>query len=260
MIIEPGFLDHWKTQMLISALEDGGAAIYVIRLWEHCQQRRMWRFAFTPQMVRGICRYQGDDAAAILDALVETGFVDQLDDGMYEVHDFFEHNAKMCRNWTRNPHGRAGKPKKNPKRTQAEPKEPGGVTHKEAIGLDWIGVDGVDGITHSPDGGRVTMRDFEPWYDRYPKKKGKDAAKKAWKQKLKDMPSLAILIEVLEAQKASEDWVRDSGQFVPYPATYLRAGSYQDIIEPTIDAELEAHLKTVASGELPSLPEGYIPK
>ena len=41
MIIEPGFLDHWKTQMLISALEDGGAAIYVIRLWEHCQQRRI---------------------------------------------------------------------------------------------------------------------------------------------------------------------------------------------------------------------------
>ena len=74
------------------------------------------------------------------------------------------------------------------------------------------------------------------------------------------MPSLAILIEVLERQKASEDWLRDDGQFVPYPATYLRAGSYQDIIEPTIDAALEAHLKAVASGELPSLPEGYIPK
>jgi hypothetical protein len=40
MIVDPDFLDHWRTRMLVDALQDECAPMYIIRVWAHCQQRR----------------------------------------------------------------------------------------------------------------------------------------------------------------------------------------------------------------------------
>ncbi len=41
MIIDPDFPDHWKTRMLVGALNnDETAPVYLLRLWGHCQNRR----------------------------------------------------------------------------------------------------------------------------------------------------------------------------------------------------------------------------
>ena len=72
--------------------------------------------------------------------------------------------------------------------------------------------------------------DFVDWYQAYPRKKGRDEAVRAWDAacRAKRLPPLAALLETLSWQKESFDWTKEGGRWIPNPATYLRAGSWQD--------------------------------
>jgi len=88
-----------------------------------------------------------------------------------------------------------------------------------------------------PRGGSVqkpkTDPDFEQFYKAYPKKKAKVDALKAWKQVKKKLPPIADIVAAVEAQKKTEDWRKDGGQFIPLPATWLRGGRWDDEIQQT---------------------------
>lgn len=80
---------------------------------------------------------------------------------------------------------------------------------------------------------------FDDFWNAYPKKRGKDAARKAWR---KAKPPLDAVLKALEWQTASADWTKDNGQFIPHPSTYLNQGRWQDEpedITPTEDPLLE---------------------
>jgi hypothetical protein len=66
---------------------------------------------------------------------------------------------------------------------------------------------------------------FEIFYKSYPKKKNRGDAEKAWK---KVNPNIDLILKSLEWQKLSADWVKDNGQFIPYPASYLNAKGWLD--------------------------------
>lgn len=70
-----------------------------------------------------------------------------------------------------------------------------------------------------------TASDFENFYQSYPKKKNKADAEKAWKA---NKPDLAKVLAALSWQKNQPDWKKDNGQFIPYPATYIRAKAWLD--------------------------------
>lgn len=71
---------------------------------------------------------------------------------------------------------------------------------------------------------------FESFWLNYPRKVGKQAAFKAWKR-IKDKKDVYEKIkENLPRQKESEQWLKDNGQFVPNPATYLNQGRWEDEI------------------------------
>ena len=71
--------------------------------------------------------------------------------------------------------------------------------------------------------------DFDSFWQVYPRPTGKKAALKAWNA-AKDKPPLADIIKALDAQKKSEQWRKDGGQFVPHPATWLNQGRWDDIL------------------------------
>lgn len=73
--------------------------------------------------------------------------------------------------------------------------------------------------------------DFLIFWEAYPKKKSKDDALKAW-QKKKDKPPITEILDKLKLQIASNDWTKDGGQFIPYPATYINRGGWHDEIKP----------------------------
>ncbi len=74
--------------------------------------------------------------------------------------------------------------------------------------------------------------EFDRWYAAYPRKRKPEDARRAWAQTAGKRPPLATMLATLAAQRASPEWTRDGGQFVPHPATYLRAHSWADDVGP----------------------------
>lgn len=144
MIVDPDFLDHWKTTMLCDLLDDSSAPLCVIRLWGHCQQRRGWKFDIPAKGVKALCKYKGD-AEALDQALQDCEFI--LRDGQsIEVIGWDEHNATLIANWENGKKGGRppkNKPKKNPSKTHGLPMANPDQTHQEPIRCDEIGLDGI---------------------------------------------------------------------------------------------------------------------
>ncbi len=85
----------------------------------------------------------------------------------------------------------------------------------------------------SPNGSRVKARnefseDFLSFWKSYPKRVGKDAAWRAWKKRIRDMPTIGEILKSIEMQKMSEQWTKDGGQYIPNPATWINRGSWAD--------------------------------
>lgn len=76
----------------------------------------------------------------------------------------------------------------------------------------------------------VCVDDFNLFWQAYPKKVGKEAARKAW-QKATGKPALADILRTVELSKQTEQWKKERGQFIPNPATWLNQGRWSD--EPT---------------------------
>lgn len=77
---------------------------------------------------------------------------------------------------------------------------------------------------------------FNLFYAAYPKKRNRPAALKAWNTK-KINESIDIILASLERWKASRDWTKDNGKFIPYPASWLNAEGWNDDIEPEKNEE-----------------------
>lgn len=69
---------------------------------------------------------------------------------------------------------------------------------------------------------------FDSFWQAYPRKVGKDAAAKAFAKRRPDAALLAAMLAAVERQKASADWRRDGGQYIPHPSTWLNEGRWMD--------------------------------
>jgi hypothetical protein len=77
---------------------------------------------------------------------------------------------------------------------------------------------------HTPKGADL----FDEFWKAYPKKVGKDAAAKAFARRKPGKELLALMLAALDLQKATDQWRRDGGQYVPHPSTWLNEGRWQD--------------------------------
>lgn len=161
MIVDPDFLDHWRTRMVVDALGgDELAPTYLLRLWAHCQTRKSDRFAMPPAGLKAQCRYQGD-AMALEKALTDAGFVRREGDTLH-VLGWAEQNASLLAAWENG--GKGGRPPKprenprvqdeeptgNPEETQGKPDANPDETDKTR--LDEIGINSPTVSVDSPDG------------------------------------------------------------------------------------------------------------
>lgn len=69
---------------------------------------------------------------------------------------------------------------------------------------------------------------FNQFWKAYPKKKSKGDAEKAWKVLKPDTDLLEKMLNSIASEKLSKEWLKDDGQFIPYPATWLRAKGWED--------------------------------
>jgi hypothetical protein len=73
-----------------------------------------------------------------------------------------------------------------------------------------------------------TARLFAQFWEQYPKKKAKEAAQRAWEKRRPNDELLAVILRALEHQKASPDWQKESGRYIPFPATWLNEARWTD--------------------------------
>ncbi len=83
------------------------------------------------------------------------------------------------------------------------------------------------------------LADFNMFWSEYPKKKAKDEALKAFKKRYKELPLINELVEIVKLHKETEDWKKEKGQFIPYPATWLNQGRWEDEIKLPEEESIE---------------------
>lgn len=69
---------------------------------------------------------------------------------------------------------------------------------------------------------------FDVFWKAYPKKTGKEAAKKSFARAKAD---IGTMLSALEVQKQSEQWTKNNGQFIPNPTTWLNQGRWEDEVQ-----------------------------
>ena len=74
------------------------------------------------------------------------------------------------------------------------------------------------------------VSDFDAFWSAYPRKVGKGAASKSFDRAIMKT-DLKTMLDAIEAQKQSEQWRRDGGQFIPYPATWLNQERWADEVQ-----------------------------
>lgn len=83
----------------------------------------------------------------------------------------------------------------------------------------------------APKGGDVQERRFAAFWEAYPKKVGKEAARKAWKKVKPDAALHERILMAVDTAKGCDQWRREGGRYIPNPATWLNQGRWDD--EPT---------------------------
>ena len=69
---------------------------------------------------------------------------------------------------------------------------------------------------------------FDVFWKAYPKKTGKEAARKSFARAKAD---IGTMLSALEVQKQSEQWTKNNGQFIPNPTTWLNQGRWEDEVQ-----------------------------
>lgn len=69
---------------------------------------------------------------------------------------------------------------------------------------------------------------FAEFWSVYPKKKAKQDAIKAWDKIKPDEALGKTIIKAVQSQKLTQDWIKNGGAFIPYPATYLNGRRWED--------------------------------
>lgn len=81
--------------------------------------------------------------------------------------------------------------------------------------------------------GKKTKADYRPdWFEalwkRYPRKDGKQAARKAWNKLKPDRQTCELILAALERDKVSRQWTKDNGEYIPHLSTWLNQRRWEN--------------------------------
>ena len=114
------------------------------------------------------------------------------------------------------------------KPNQSEPKRPNKEKEKEEDKEKDNDKD--EEITAASPPRRAKSSDFDLFWQAYPKKVGKEAARKAFSRVKAPLESL---LTAVERQKCGNQWTTENGRFIPNPATWLNQGRWEDEVAQT---------------------------
>jgi len=105
---------------------------------------------------------------------------------------------------------------------------------------------------------------FDRFWAAYPRKVKKDEARKAFAKRKPDEALTTAMCEAIAAQRKSDDWARDGGQFIPHPTSWLNQGRWMDEVKPARGSDKAAltsqqrSFKGLDYGESRGIPDDWI--
>ncbi len=265
MIVDPDFLDHWKTRLLVGSLGgDESAPLYVLRLWAHCQNRRQSEFDnVSTEALKALCHFPGQ-ANQLESSLVASGFV-RRDGKTLIICGWSDYNSSLLAAWKNGQKG--GRP---PTHTQEKPTglptdNPGGIRvekrREEKIQEHPQTPSKLPGRSAAS---AASCACFEVWWQTYPKVRrcNKATALKRYTVAGKALTARGMKRDEAVAylqNRVTEFAVSPLGQsrFCPAADVWLNKGRYDDAPESWQRGEDEpaGNGQTGSSRELPFLDE-----
>lgn len=75
---------------------------------------------------------------------------------------------------------------------------------------------------------------FDRFWEAYPRRVGKQDALKAWGQLNPDEDLVDLIVAGVERWKTCDQWTRDGGKFICYPATFIRGRRWEEDDHPDV--------------------------
>lgn len=94
---------------------------------------------------------------------------------------------------------------------------------------------------------------FDEFWNAYPRKVGKGAAEQTFKKYKPSDELLKIVLTAIDEQKHSEQWRKDSGKYIPNPATWLNQKRWEDEVQidvqqPRVTYDIAEYEKSAVFG------------
>lgn len=193
------------------------ARLLYIATW--CEADREGRLVWKPRTFK--MRYFPEDKLdieALCDEIVQRGLVKLYGNGLGFIPSFLDHQHI------------------NPRESASTLPAPDGKTTRRnassRVSDAQVGREGKEGTTDASS----TLELFEKFWAEYPKKKSRGDAEKAWAKINPDEHLAGQILQAVQRAKTSDQWLKDAGQFIPYPATWLRDKGWLDEIAPRLAA------------------------
>lgn len=154
------------------------------------------------------------------------GFIVQCEGGLYEIHDYWHHAPDYVRK-------RADREAK--RREKSDPRQI--VTgQRNDSDRSVTGQSPPNGRTPAPAPNKTippTPRagggdEFDRFWQAYPKKIGKAAAKRVWSRKRLNAKADLIVQHLEDRVRSDAQWLKNGGEFIPNPQTWLNRGGWDD--------------------------------
>ena len=95
----------------------------------------------------------------------------------------------------------------------------------------------------------VQLERFNQFWFEYPKKKAKLAAMRVWARLKPDEELFDEIMWGLRRARASMEWKREGGRFIPHPATFLNQGRWEDEYMPSEQQPTKRDLQNMSVEE-----------
>ncbi len=96
-----------------------------------------------------------------------------------------------------------------------------------------------------------TEKQFNTFWEAYPKKKNKGQAEKVFGKVNPDEQLLQTILNAIEQAEKSDDWQKAGGRYIPYPATWLNAKGWEDEFPDKKGGQGGAHRGNLGTRRLP---------
>lgn len=197
------------------------ARLLYVALW--CEADREGRMTWKPATFK-LRYFPGDELSinALCGELIDRGLVVKYGEGLAWIPTFSEHQHV-------NPREAAS--------TLPDPNASARVRHASARVIDTqVGREGKEGKEHASE--RKGL--FDVFWLAYPKKVAKQDALKAFTKLRLVNGDFEKALAALEAAKASDQWQREDGKFIPHAATWLNGRRFEDEAHaaPTIKVDV----------------------